>query len=267
MNRVSFLLLLSVFCFSFGAKADFLFPQKRIPNNQTLILDFSTETIYSQANLDPNGYYTDLTGWISLFNYKLDLVYAPASWFHVTPYAHAQTHIVYNNYVEYSPFRFTQAGLKFSHFIHASFITLSPEVDLSFPLDVQKGNVSRIVTNDEVIKVSPALYLHFALSDYFFPFAKIGYQYRQELSGLVLYQLGLMYQDNVWEIGVLGGGFSSAIPALNPNERKDVLERYNGGSLLYSAQPGTLGASGWIDLKLSKKTQLFCPFWSKFSRV
>ena len=239
-----------------------LLPQKRIPRNHSLFTDFSTELFYSQSNFDHEGFVEKLEGektYIAFFNYKLHLIYTPFSWIHIEPYAHAQTHIIQTDTRrDYLPFRPTKAGLKLSSFIHSPFIVLSPEIDFSYPLDSQRNGISRIITNDGVIKLTPALLAHFSFLGSFIPFGKIAYQYRQDLSGLLIYHGGFMYQDNIWELGALLGGFSSVVKDQSPNKRQRVLNRFNAGSLkFYSADPSTLGAVLWIDLKLSKKTQIF----------
>ena len=245
---------------TFGALSSWanpLLPQKRIPRNNSLFVDLSTEVLYSQGNFDNKAFYENLEneGYITLFNYKLNVLYAPSSWVHIEPYIQAQTHIVRRINLDYLPFRPTKTGLKGSFFIHTPFVALSPEINFSYPLDRQK---TRIVTNDGVIQLTPALFIHLSFLDSFIPFGKIAYQYRQDLSGLLLYQGGFMYQDNIWEIGALLGGFSSVIPDQNPNTRHSVLNRFNAGSLkFYSANPSILGTALWADLKLSNKTQVF----------
>ena len=249
--------------------AELLLPQKRIPRNHSLFVDFSTELFYSQGNFDNDGFLKDLEdlNYITLFNYKLHVIYAPTSWVHIEPYVHAQTHIVkQETSTNYLPFRPTQAGLKGSFFISTPFVVLSPELDFSYPLDAQTNGVSRIVTNDRVLKLTPALSMHFSFLGSFIPFGKIAYQYRQDLSGLLIYHAGFMYQDNIWELGALFGGFSSVVPDQNPNIRHRILNQFNAGSLKFSsANPNTLGTTLWVDLKLSKKNANFCSLWIQFS--
>lgn len=239
--------------------AEFLLPQKRIPRNNSLFIDLSTEIFYSQGNFDHEAFFENLEGeyaYTAFFNYKLNVIYAPFSWVQIEPYIHAQTHLVQKETnMDYLPFMPTQTGLKGSFFIHTPFVVLSPELNFSYPLDIQK---TRIVTNDGVIKLTPALFIHLSFLDSFIPFGKIAYQYRQDLSGLLIYHGGFMYQDNIWEIGLLLGGFSSVVSDQNPNTRHSVLNRFNAGSLkFYSANPSVIGTALWADLKLSKKTQIF----------
>ena len=253
----------------FGASsgwAEFLLPQKRIPGNNSLFIDLSTEIFYSQGNFDYEAFFENLEGentYTAFFNYKLNLIYAPFSWVHIEPYIHAQTHIIRKETsTDYLPFMPTKTGLKGSFFIHTPFVVLSPELDFSYPLDTQR---TRIVTNDGVIKLTPALFIHLSFLDSFIPFGKIAYQYRQDLSGLLIYHGGFMYQDNIWEIGLLLGGFSTVILDQNSNTRHSVLNQFNAGSLkFYSANPSTLGVALWTDLKLSKKTQIFVHIGGNF---
>ncbi len=248
--------------------AELLLPQKRIPRNHSLFVDFSTDMFYSHSNFDNEGFLENLAdpNYITFFNYKFHLIYTPSSWVHIEPYIHAQTHIVQKeNHTDYLPFRPTTAGLKLSSFINTPFAVFSPEIDFSYPLDSQKDGISRIITNDGVIKLTPALLIHFAFLGSFIPFGKIAYQYRQDLSSLLIYHAGFMYQDNIWEIGALFGGFSSLIKDQNPNRRHRFLNQFNAGSLkFYSADPNTLGTTFWMDLKLSKKTQIFVHYGFNF---
>jgi len=250
------------------AFAELLLPQKRIPKNSSLFIDFSTELFYSHSNFDNNGYWEDLAdrNYITFFNYKLHFIYAPTSWAHIEPYIHAQTHIAQKETsLDYLPFRPTKTGLKGSFFIHTPFVVISPELNFSYPLDAQTNGVSRIITNDRVFKLTPALLMHFSFLGSFVPFGKIAYQYRQDLSGLLIYHAGFMYQDNVWELGVLFGGFSSVVQDQHPNTRHSILNQFNAGSLkFYSANPSSHGITGWIDLKLSKKTQMFAHYGVNF---
>lgn len=262
---LKYILLFGVGLGALSGWAEFLLPQKRIPGNHSLFFDFSTEIFYSQNNLDGGVYIKPLekSKYIIFLNYKLNVIYAPSSWVHIEPYIQAQTPIVKKEIsVDYLPFVPTKTGLKGSFFIHTPFAVLSPEINFSYPLDSQK---TRIVTNDGVIKLTPALFVHLSFLNSFIPFGKIAYQYRQDLSGLLIYHGGFMYQDNIWEIGALLGGFSSVVQDQNSNTRHSVLNQFNAGSLkFYSANPNALGTAFWADLKLSKKTQIFTHFGFNF---
>jgi len=263
-----YIVFIGVIFSSLPSLAELLFPQKRIPRNHSLFVDVSTELFYSHGNFKNDGYLENLEqpNYIIFFNYKLHLIYTPAEWVHIEPYIHAQTHIVQEETsLNYLPFRPTKAGLKGSFFINTPFIVLSPELDFSYPLDAQASGASRIVTNDRVMKLTPALLMHLSVLGSFVPFGKIAYQYRQDLSGLLIYHAGLMYQDIVWELGALFGGFFSVVQDQNPNNRHFPLNRFNAGSLkFYSANPDTHGVTFWTDLKLSKKTQIFAHFGFNF---
>lgn len=263
-----YILFIGITLSALPAFAELLLPQKRIPRNNSLYVDFSTELFYSHSNFDNDGYLKDLEdqNYITFFNYKLHFIYAPSKWVHIEPYIHAQTHIVQQDTsTNYQPFRPTTAGLKGSFFINTPFVVISPELDFSYPLDAQTDGVSRIVTNDRVLKLTPALLLHLSFLGSFIPFGKIAYQYRQDLSGLLIYHAGFMYQDNVWELGALFGGFSSVTQDQNPNLRHRILNQFSAGSLkFHSANPNTLGTTFWVDLKLSKKTQLFAHYGINF---
>lgn len=263
------ILMVGIILGALPSLAELLLPQKRIPMNHSLFADFSTEIFYSQGNFDNEGFFEKLEGettYTTFLNYKFHLIYAPFSWIHVEPYIHAQTHIVNTETsLNYIPFRPTKTGLKGSFFINTPFVVLSPEIDFSYPLDSQKNGISRIITNDGFITLTPALLAHFSFLGSFIPFAKIAYQYRQELSGLLIYHAGFMYQDNIWEIGALAGGFSSVVEDQNPNKRHRFLNQFNAGSLkFYSANPSTFGTTAWVDLKLSKKTQIFAHYGFNF---
>ena len=265
-SSFKYVLFVGIFLGALPSWAEFLLPQKRIPRNNSLFIDLSTEVFYSQGNFDHEAFFEHLEGegtYTALFNYKLNVIYTPYSWLQIEPYIHAQTPIIRNeNNMDYLPFMPTQTGLKGSFFIHTPFVVLSPELDFSYPLDHQK---TRIVTNDGVIKLTPTLFIHLSFLDSFIPFGKIAYQYRQDLSGLLIYQGGFMYQDNIWEIGLLLGGFSSVVPDQNSNIRHSVLNRFNAGSLkFYSENPSVTGAALWADLKLSKKTQVFTHLGGSF---
>ena len=269
---LKYTLLIGIVLGTLPSLAELLLPQKRIPKNHSLFADFSTEMFYSYGNFDDDGFFEDLDNvknlkYITFFNYKFHLIYAPFSWMHIEPYIHAQTHIVQKEetILDYLPFRPTTAGLKGGFSINIPIVTLSPEIDFSYPLDSQRNGISRIITNDRFIKLTPALFAHFSFLGSFIPFAKIAYQYRQELSGLLIYHAGFMYQDNIWEIGALLGGFSSVVEDQNPNKRHRFLNEFNAGSLkFYSANPSTLGTTIWADLKLSKKTQIFVHYGFNF---
>ena len=268
MHFMKYIWLIGIVLGAFSSGAELLLPQKRIPGNRSLFVDLSTEIFYSHGNFDQEGFLKNLEkqNYTTFLNYKLHLIFAPSSWVQMEPYIHAQTHLVQKEISsDVLPLSFTKAGLKGSFFIHTPVVVLSPEIDFSYPLDSQKNGISRIVTNDGVIKLTPALLVHLSFLDSFVPFGKVAYQYRQDLSGLLIYYVGLMYQDNIWEIGALAGGFSSIIKDQIPNTRHSVLNKFNAGSLkFHSANPSTLGSVLWADLKLNKKTQIFAHYGFNF---
>ena len=252
--------------------ADYLSPQVRTPKKSQLLLDFETQGYYSHSNFTEDRQYTYIQNergaptWIGFLNYKLGLSYRPQSWIEFYPYIRAGTHYSYPYLL---PFWLGDAGLRLRHYFYSEFLSFFPEVDLMLPVRPQVGQVSRIITSDDVFKVTPMarVYLH--------PFKSVsligaaGFQYRFEgLSGLLLWQAGLLYQDHIWEVGSLVGGMHTMVGdkyTHSPNNRHQHLKKFNSGSLkFYSVNPEAIGLSTWIHLTLAQKAYIYLNYQFDF---
>ena len=277
MNKfVSFFfqyLLLSIFILtSFWTYAlQYLSVPRSIKEDQVLSVNFEHRSYYSFNNFNQTGFMKNLEdqGLIFLMDYHLSAFYSPTGWFHIAPYLEAQTHIV-NTAIETRalPFFPTLSGLKTWISIHISYFSLFPEIDFSYPLDVQNP-ISRIITNDGVSSLATSLMGSFNFWR-FRPFLRAGYQWRYSISNLLFAQFGILYQEDNLEIGWLTGGFTAVGGDSDRsfNRHKD-LEKYNTGSLkFYSTLPASVGTSIWFDAAVNKRMNLLAQInfnWEGFN--
>ncbi len=261
-----YLLLLSLVlsCFWTHALQYLSFPRRLVEDN-LLALNFEHRTYYSHINFNQQGSLRNISdeGYILLMDYHLSFFYSPNQWFQISPYIEAQTHMVNHpsKEIQVLPFFPTLSGIKVFSSIHVPYLSILPEIDFTFPLDVQNP-INRIITNDGVFSTTPSLALFLNLSR-LHPFARIGYHWRYFISDLLFAQLGLLYRDNILEIGGLIGGFTSVTSGRDSNSlnRHKDLERYNLGSLkFYSVLPTSLGTSVWLDINLNRKFHFLTQF-------
>ena len=268
MNRQSFfplcLFLIFTSVFSF---ADYLKPYQRAPRKSILFMNLETQAYYSQFNFSPSGQWTPLdnNAFIAFLDYKLSLTYHPYSWMKLTPYVRAKTY--YNSFLNENesaliPFYPTEIGGALSHPFRIFFIALQPEIDVSFPLDSQKGLIQEPFISDSALKITLSSLFQITIQRRFLPFVKIGVQYRgRELLSLLQGQIGLKYRDHIWEIGGLVGMQTSLLTQSLPPSKERWLKKFNSSSLKFaSVSPLSVGTSVWADLRISTTTSFFAQY-------
>ena len=257
-----FLIFISTLSF-----ADYLKPYQRAPRKSTLFMSLETQAYYSQFNFSPSGQWTPLdnNAFISFLDYKLSFTYHPYSWIKLTPYTRAKTY--YNSFLNENesalvPFYPTEVGGALSFPFRMFFIASQPEIDISFPLDSQRGLIQQPIISDESLTITLSSLFQITIQRRFLPFFKIGVQYRgKELLSLLQGQIGLKYRDRVWEIGGLVGVQNSLLTQSLPQSKERWLKEFNSGSLKFaSVSPFSVGTSVWADLRVSTTTSFFAQY-------
>ena len=233
------------------------FPRQK-KNNEVLSTSFESRAYYSFSNFNGQGLpeYLKDQGWVSFIDYHLSVSYSPTQWFYMSPYIEGQTHMIKNKQnTTVLPFSPTLSGLKIFTPLRISYFSILPEIDFTYPLDVQRP-ISRVITNDGVPSVTPFLALSFD-KWHIQPFVRLGYRWRHfKFSHLLLVQAGLLYRDQGLEIGLLTGGLrgvTSDVDSNSLNRHKD-LKQYNNGSLkFYSVLPTSVGTSLWFDAPITTR--------------
>lgn len=260
-NRI----FLLIFALSYADKisAQYLLPKTRKPVKSLFYIHFETQNYYSHFNYTSDGQYAYIyddqkrRNWIYFSDYILAFSYSPTSWIEFYPYVTAQTHYSYPYLL---PFQLNNVGLKLKHSILTSIVSLFPEIDITLPVDPQSENPYRIITNDDVFKWTGSVWLYFFRS--ISPFVRLGFQKRYGgLSSFLLWQLGLSYQDHIWELGFLFGGFRTIVRDVdqnNPNKKHARLNKFNSGSLKFSSvNPEATGFSSWVSARVKRNVYLF----------
>ena len=248
------------------SSAEYLTPKKRKVKKSLLSTEMDLQGFFTNSNFNSQYEYDSLNheSFMALANSKLKLAYSPKKWVELSTYVNFQTHWNNHDYI-LLPFQPTDLGVQLSHYIRSSVFSLIPEVSASvplvYPVDPNTHQVFQIISNDGVVKVTPSLNIQLTFLRTVIPFAKIGYQYREYLSSLLLWQGGFIYRDPQWELGFLFGGFHSIqgdVGQVGLQARQLQLGKYNLGSFkFYSVNPSSIGFSAWSDFRLNKASHLF----------
>ena len=261
-----FFILIALFSIPNMGWAEFWLPQNRLLEKNLLSFEWENNFHYSDSNFDSRGALQNLNsqGWISFLKYKWGLSYSPFKWLILSPYiSSGSLFVLSQSRISTSLFQFLESGIKLRGFMPSKIITFSPELDFSYPLEFPQ---SPLFLSDKAIKISPSLTFYLSFMNQFQPFLRVGYQYRDfGLSHLLIYQVGILYQDRVWQIGALLGSFYSLISDELNRNRHQLLDQHNLGSLkFYSENPRSTNISLWINLRMSKNFQILTGYSTNF---
>lgn len=257
-----YLVCACVFC-SYKASADFyLRPQLRPPLYSYLHVNLNTRGFLSFYNYESFKSHTPIPGlvnkketYIAFFDYTLGVSYIPVNWIEFYPYITAQTHYS-DPYL--LPFQVNDVGLIIKHHLVNNVFSIYPAIEFSYPIFKQITSITRIITSDEVLKLTPSLLIYFSYFENIKPFGKIAYQYRDGgLSSLLLWQAGIAFQGSLFEVGFLAGGLHSATKDEHfyaSQKRHDLLKKFNNSSLKFqSVNPHAIGGTLWASISLGSR--------------